>query len=278
VRLHVDRNWLVVLVGAVLGIISLGLLVGEVLTPDAVRSAWGWVRPVLVFVVATIAFVLAWIAWAAVSLVRRIVPGFALRLPRLTLPSIENMPELGQGTRVFSPATRQVGITLLVLLVLALVAWILYRAARRLDLGAWAHVDAREDRETLLSWQLLLQQLRDALDGLRGRRASLFVELGFAGRARRAIRRAYQRVLARAITLGTPRERGQTPKAYSGALADRCPEARTSLASLTAAYEEARYGALPPTEEQADVAQQASADADAALRRVIQLSPPDADL
>ena len=54
------------------------------------------------------------------------------------------MSELDQGTPIFSPAARQVGGTLIVVVVLALVAWILYRAARRLDLGAWAHVDTGE--------------------------------------------------------------------------------------------------------------------------------------
>jgi hypothetical protein len=127
-------------------------------------------------------------------------------------------------------------------------------------------VDASQERETFLSLQLLLQQLRGVLDGIRGRRVSLFVELGFAGRARRAIRKAYRRVLSRAIEIDVPRERGQTPRAYSDTLAGLCPEARSHLESLTSVYEVARYGALPPTQEQAEMAQEAFVNVDAGLQ------------
>jgi hypothetical protein len=282
VRLHVDRNWLVVMLGAVLGVVSLGLLVGEILTPDAVRSAWGWVRPVLALLAGIVALVVLAVLLFALWLVRLIAPGFRFRLPEITLPSAEELGGLGERTLELAPSLKQTATILLILAVLSLVAWILYRAARRLHLGAWAHVDTTEDRDQVLSWQLLLRQLRDVLHSLRERGSSPFVGLGPLGSARRAIRKVYQKVLGRAIALGTPREKGQTPGTYGRTLSDLAPEAQASLETLTSAYETARYGAVPPTREQAKGAEEAFVDIDSALRaeakrRASQVDLSDAD-
>jgi hypothetical protein len=282
VRLHVDRNWLVVMLGAVLGVVSLGLLVGEILTPDAVRSAWGWVRPVLALLTGIVALFVLAVLLFALWLVRLIAPRFRFRLPEITLPSAEELEGLGERTLELAPSLKQMATILLILAVLSLVVWVLYRAARRLHLGAWAHVDTTEDRDQILSWQLLLQQLRDVLRGLRERGGSPFVGLGPPGNARRAIRKVYQKVLGRAIALGTPREKGQTPETYERTLSDLAPDAQASLETLTSAYETARYGVVPPTREQAKGAEEAFVDIDSALRaeakrRASQVDLSDAD-
>jgi hypothetical protein len=282
VRLRVDRNWLMVVLGAVVGIVSLGLFVGEILTPDAVRSAWGWVRPILVLLVGIAALIMLAVLSFVLWLIRLIAPGFQLRLPEISLPSAEELEGLGERTIRLAPSLKQTAIVLLVLVVVALVAWILYRVARRLQLGAWTHVTTAEDRDKVLTWELLLRQLRDMLDGLRERRASPFVGLGSPGSARRAIRKAYQKVLGQAISLGMPREKGQTPKAYAHTLSDLVPNAGSSLETLTSAYQVARYGASPPARQQAREAQEASAEIGSALRteavrRANRVDRPDMD-
>jgi hypothetical protein len=282
VRLRIGRSWLTVMLGAVIGIVSLGLLVGEVLTPDAVRGAWGWVRPILALLVGLAALIVLAVLLFVLWLVRLIVPGFRLRLPEISLPSVEELEGLGERTIELAPSLKQTAVVLLVLGAVALVAWILYRVARRLQLGAWTHVTAEEDRDQVLTWELLLKQLRAMLDGLRERRTSPFVGLGAPGSARRAIRKVYQKVLSQAISLGAPRERGQTPKAYAHTLSDLVPDAVSALETLTSAYQVARYGASPPTREQARAAQEASAELASALRaeavrRASQVDLSDAD-
>jgi hypothetical protein len=266
VRLHVDQNWLAVMLGAVAGILSLGLLVGEIVTPAVVRSAWGWIQPVLFLLVGVVAFVVLAVLSFVLWLIRRIAPGFRLWLPELSPPSAEELAGLGERTVALAPSLKRAAIVLLVLAALSLVAWILYRAARRLHLAAWTHVDTKEDRDKVLSWQLLLQQLRDVLRGLRERSGSPFVGLGSPGSTRQAIRKVYQKVLGQAAALGAPREGAQTPRAYGRTLSDLAPDAGTSLETVTSAYEIARYGASSPTREQAKAAQDAFVEIDSVLR------------
>lgn len=268
VRLHVDKSWLGTVGGAVLAVIALGLLIGQVLTPQAARSAlrglWRVFAP-LIRIVAYVAFALVSMA---LDLLMYLLSGLSFRFPELATPTPEAMEGAREGIIQLSPAARQGLGVLLALVVLAGVGWILYRTARRLSLFAGPVADAGEQRSTALSLRLLQRQVRDAFRRLRrSRSAPLPLVMLGAGGARRAIRRAYRTVLRRAIVLDTPREKGQTPDAYADALADLCRGETSSIETLTAAYDAARYGASPPTQQEVQAARQAAARVDAALRQ-----------
>jgi len=265
-RLRVDRNWLAVVGGSVLGVVSLGLLVGEWITPGAVASAMRWLRPVWSLVTMALAFVVLSVMWVALSLARRLFPNLRLRLPELPSFLTDDLEGLGERSLNLPPFLKRGTNVALILIAVVVVAWILYRAVRRLRWERSSGIDAREARKTVLSWDLLRAQLRAALAGLLRREPSPFVGLGLPGSTRRVVRRAYQRVLGRAILLGVPREAAQTPAAYVETLLDLCPGERRALETLTAAYEVARYGALPPTQEQARAAQEAFARIDPLLQ------------
>ena len=266
IRLHVDRNWLVVMLGAVAVVVFLGLVVGQVLTPRAVLSALGWLEPVWTVLGTVLSYAFFTAFWVAFNIIRFVLSRINLRLPEFALPPTRDLDRLGEGFSELSPIVRQGLNTALVLAVVALVAWILYRAARRLRWSASIGIDATENRGTVLTLKLLQSQLGRALDGLWQRVAPPFAGLGPPGDPRRAVRRAYQRILRRAMALGSPRQRGETPQGYVDTVADLCPEARSSIETLTSAYEIARYGMAPPTNEQVRAAQDASANVHTALR------------
>ena len=97
-------------------------------------------------------------------------------------------------------------------------------------------------------------QMRNLWAGLRRKDTSPFLELDAAGNPRQVVRRLYQKVLAQAIELGSPRQKGQTPSTYLNVLSVLCPEERWALETLTSVYLSARYGAASLTDEQMQVA------------------------
>jgi hypothetical protein len=81
------------------------------------------------------------------------------------------------------------------------------------------------------------------------------------------VRRAYQAMLAWALSLSLPARRaGQTPQAYAETIAQSLPQGRPDLDVLTRAYLAARYAAEGPSLEEARSAQ-------GAVRQLLALSP-----
>ena len=264
VRLHIDRGWLAVVLVVVVAIVGVGLLVGQVLTPRAVRSALTWLSVLWIPLAVVLSFVLFTVAWVAMQAMVFLLSRLAIRFPSLPDPPTEELENLERSLEL--PDAARQGITVLaVWLVLALVVWILVRAARRLRPRVGTSGGAAEHRWTIFSLPLLQEQVRSLLVALRARVPSPFVGLGPGRDARRAVRMAYRQILKRAIGLGVPRESGQTPEAYAEALSSRYPEERDPLETLTTAYDAARYGLDPLPPEQVRAAQDASARIDAGL-------------
>jgi uncharacterized protein DUF4129 len=264
VRLRIDRGWLAVVLVVVAAIVGGGLLVGQVLTPRAVRSAMTWLSVLWIPLAVVLSFVLFTVVWVAMKAVVFLLARLAIRFPSLPDPPTEELENLERSLEL--PDAARQGITVLaVWVVLALIVWILIRAARQLRPRVGTVGSAAEHRRTVFSLDLLQEQLGDLLAALRARVPSPFVGLGPRRDARWAIRRAYRQILRRAISLGVPRESGQTPEAYAEALSARYPEERAPLETLTTAYDVARYGLDPLPPEQVQVAQDASARIDAGL-------------
>jgi hypothetical protein len=266
VRLRVDPGWLLVILGLSGAIILLGLGLGQVLTPDAMRGVLRALWVIWMPVLAVLAFVFLSAAWVVMRILSAILNRLGLNFPE---PPPEPPPEAealaGRGLNL--PPLVQGGIGVLVVLaLLALVGWILYRVARRLYASRHAPMPVPEQRRPLFSVDLLEAQLRRAVDRLRRSRAGPFVPLDRGETARRAVRAAYRRVLGRAMAQGLPRDRDQTPRAYGEALARLSPPLRALLHALTAAYEAARYGTSAPSAEEVEAAQEAARQIDGTLR------------
>lgn len=142
-------------------------------------------------------------------------------------------------------------------IVIALVVWVLYRAAKRLSVGGLPLVGVSEERTRSLGLASLRETVQGLLAHLWHGTVSLFLPLGPGERTRHVVRRAYQNVLYRATELNAPRGRAQTPRQYVETLSALGPERIQDLQQITRIYEHARYSAEPPTERQAVAAEEA---------------------
>ncbi len=119
---------------------------------------------------------------------------------------------------------------------------------------------AVEERESIGSWALLAQQLRNFFNRILARFRPKAVEqrgaqvddlAALAGRAEwsgtLSVRQIYARLLALGGTAGYPRAPQQTPVEYLATLSRAMPSLRDDFRAITAAYIEARYGPMPAT-------------------------------
>jgi hypothetical protein len=162
----------------------------------------------------------------------------------------------GSGTGLWVPDELWTASTFVALvLVVLVVVWLLSRGLRRTLPAKEAE---GEERESLGSWDMLRQQVLQWLDRLLKRlrparttgpekeEDDLSVLQGnpeWSGTL--SVRQIYIRLQRLAAMMGYPRSPQQTPVEYLEVLASAMPELRAELASITAAYIEARYGPAP---------------------------------
>ncbi len=270
VRLHVDPGWLVTMLGLAVTVVVLGLLIGQVLAPQAIQSALTWLRRIWMPIVLVFVFIFSILAWLVLQLVLFVFSRLSIRLPELPVPSPEDLEGIGERDLEIPTLVKQGANVVLVVAAILVVAWILYRTARQLRAPDGLSTDVSEDHRRIFSLRLLRRQLAEALRRMRDKGAPPLVRLVGSDR-RRAVRRAYRTVLLRALALETPRHKAQTPEGYADTLVELCAGQEDALRTLTGAYGQARYGAVPPTHEQVQAAQDAYARIDAALRAAIRV-------
>ena len=263
VHLALNRHWLSAIGGIILSVLLGGLAVMALLAPESlarlrpVFAALDWVAQPLLF---GFAVVVGWLMRPLFELANWLIGlGFrALRLPELppqlqvNEATLKVMDAILQS-RVFQFSSRSIVVALVALLFIALVA----EALRRFH---WlANPDAEEQRESILSRELLLNQLknlfrRPARAG--GPALPPYLPL-MTSDPRARVRRAYQAMLEWAKGHGWPRAAGQTPAQYAEVLTQNQPPAREALAALTQQYQRARYSAEPLEAEDAQAAENA---------------------
>jgi hypothetical protein len=275
IHLPIDRHWIVTMLGVIGGILLVGLLLSQALAPRAIAEVLGWIRPVWRFLIRVVLFVIFVLAYLFFSLVEPLLAEILNRPPQ-AVPEPWNSPltqqdvlkDLTEGSVAIPPIFDRMLQVILLLGVIALVGWILILAAQRRRRVSTLLGQVVETRETILSLDLVRDQLRSLLAGLGKPKAlPLFLDPGLAGDPRRAIRMMYQEILARGIQLGVSRARKETPRAYAQKLLILCPNEKASMETLTSAYEAVRYGTTPPTPEHVQAAREAFLCLDAALAR-----------
>jgi hypothetical protein len=273
IQLRVDRYWVLIMLLVVATVLVGGLLLGQIIAPRTVLRAlslllpiWRVIRQVLLYVI----FIFAYLFF---SLIEPLLADLQQRPARETpaLPSPVQPESLGDVTRQaaeFPPIFSTILQVILILGVIGIIGLLFYLAARSRERRARESDEIIETRETVLSVDLLREQLRGLWDALRRvGRESFFVDLGPESDPRRAVREMYQHVMDLAIKRDLPRQKQQTPATYSPTLASLCPEEHTSVEELTQIYAVARYGMVPPTEAQVRSAREAFARIESALRR-----------
>jgi hypothetical protein len=139
--------------------------------------------------------------------------------------------------------------------------------------------DVDEERESIGSWALLVQQIKEWLLKLFGRKgkgaegAARSLEDDLAALTGRAewggtlsVRQIYARMQATAGKMGYPRAVQQTPIEYLSVLSGAMPDLRGEFRDITAAYLEARYGPAPASDPAVQAASRAWKRAEAVMR------------
>ena len=273
ILLRIDRSWAAIAFGVVAVVLILGLIVGQIVVPGAIARALGWLRPAwtaLVQVFFLLIYIIAYLFFGLFG------PLFARLQNRPQQEGVrpfdsplefEDVERLARDPIEIPPILGQIVQVVLLLGLVALIAWIFVIAVQRRKGGRLVDDQVIETRETILSLDLVRSQLQDLLGGLRRfKPPPVFVEPGAPEDPRRAIRELYQKLLARGIALDMPRSRGQTPKTYQETIGYLCSKEQGDLEALTFAYEGARYGLVPPTREQVQAAQEAFARIERALQ------------
>lgn len=240
-----NRYWLSAVVLALVAIVFLGWLLGQILAPDAVAQFVRWFDPLRRFIGQVLSFALTgivYVVFLALMAIFRLVSRWIGQPDPDTAQAMQDAEDLfreaEEGTRSLSlsPELRLI----LVLLFLSLGAlslfWLAWRQRRR-QIGRDGVV---EERQSIGSLDLLLDQLGKLLKRLPP--VEPFLDLSSIVGPRRAIRLLYQHILAAAKSAGHPRAPGQTPSSYENSLSRVLPAQRSDLQTLTEAYLAARYG------------------------------------
>lgn len=153
---------------------------------------------------------------------------------------------------------------LVLVAVVVLLVIVLYRFSRRRRRGA---ASEEEEVVSLGFWQNLMADLKSLL--ARKQPEAVVAESGPAPEVLdpRDPRVLFRRLQAWGAALGRPRVESETPAAYGQVLESRRPARAQAVGTITALYNQARYGAKPP----------AAAQVDQAVRAAEQLQQPEPD-
>lgn len=264
-----NRYWLVSAGSVVVAILVAGWLFTQIVSPraaaDTLRAVGGLLGALLNLVIegiAWIAYAILWALWPLIMALRDLLFAGALGGAEVAELPESSFNELMIEPRAILPALQDILRVVVALSLLAGLALAFYLAERR---RRRRQVEVAERRESILSVGLLRAQWEDWQRRRRRGAPARFLSLEGEEAPRRAVREAYQRMLARAEALGLGRSPGETALAHERHLARNLPAAGDDLRVLADAYQVARYSPAPPTPEQVEAARQAWQRLDAAL-------------
>lgn len=268
--LRLNRPWLLTIVGVVAVILLGALSLTGLISPDALRQLIADLRPlfdavieVLRAALMAIVTVLAWLVQPLLPIIQAIarliltaVMGFLQVIGRIGDEFQRLQAEEEIDSFLNSPEFVTISRSVLVAIALVILALLAVWALRKWGLLPRRKLD--ETRESIMSRQLLLSQLRDLLNRWRATTPSgpppLYLPLA-GDEARAVVRRAYQQWLEWARINDRARQPRQTPTQYAGVIERDVPEVGAAFRPLTESYERARYGAEPLTPDDVRAAQ-----------------------
>lgn len=281
VRLKPDRYWVIIMLAVVGAVLLLGLVLGQVFVPSILlgvlsllRPIWWLVRTALLYII----LVFAYLFFALLEPLMASLEGRPARPLGTLVSPVEPVPmeELAQETSAMPVWFGTMLQVILVLGAVMTVALLFYMAIRRRDKRTVAlSDDVIETRETILSVDLIQEQIRGLLDSLgRRRKQPYFADLGPPGDPRRKVREMYQKLLAYAIRHNAPRQRQQTPDSYRPTLAQLWDGQETAVETLTRLYHRVRYGDKLPDEDELAAVQAAFTGIESTLEEDTETAMP----
>jgi len=269
-----ERYWLVSLGVVTLALIILGALVALILTPEAVGRLVAVVWPVVRVILTPVLFLFQWAGYILVWLLSKMLSGLQLTQqdgqrqqmePSVPRSMAEQIAEIEQGARIslgLPPDLVRIVLSVAVVAVLLLLVYLVWRR-RRGRRGA-AAVD--EDRTSILTADILVEQFQEWVASLRPRRGGLiYTDDLDASDPRESIRILYRRLLQLARRIGRPRARGQTPASFGRSLTILVPGEDQRIREVTDRYVAVRYGDHAPTAQQVQATREAVDEVERAL-------------
>jgi hypothetical protein len=269
-----ERYWLVSLGLVVLAILAVGALGGLLLTPDAVSRVAAVVWPIIRIILTPVAWVFQWVGFILIWLLSMMLSGLNLvggegqqKVERPTVPTdmAQQLREIEEGATASAGLPPNLGRIVLAILVVCTLLLVFYLVWRRRG-HRRKEALSLEDRDSVMTRDMLLGQMREWLDSLRPRRAEvLFDQTLAAGDPRQAIRILYRRLLQSARKAGHPRAPGQTPASFGRSLISLVPAEGEGVEQVTQRYVAVRYGERIPTPEEVEQARGAVGSVEKAL-------------
>jgi Domain of unknown function (DUF4129) len=258
---------LLTLVGAIMLVLIVGLLLVSLFGGSIVQglfSIWTVFVTILVLIMLPLFFLIEAVVHWIFSTIDLTVLKSALE--KLQIQQSQQQQQANGQLHALPPwvsAVIQVLLGLLPVVILVALFLLMRRRARRPS-------DRDEERESLWSWRGVAGDLRSLFAGLRiGRDRGLrgvLAQLRGSDPVSR-IRRSYIRLLLVGETHERPRTPPQTPREYEPDADRLLPTATQPIATLTSAYERARYHPSASTTADADAAERAWSVIDGAERR-----------
>lgn len=270
-RLTPNRYWLVSVFSVIAALLTVGLVLSALITPEIVAQSLSWVAVILDLLRLALYYVLLIVSYLIFLILVPLTHGLRWLLSGADGPSgpiqladlswdtkglsqntVALPPGLGEALRWSELAMLLMGLGVVFAL-----------ALRRFWTGSDEEIE--ESRELIFSAELLRQQLlvwwRKRLRQLK-RRPGLdpFLSLEQEAQPRREVRAIYQMFLKAAMARGQPRRQGQTPFEYEQMWAATLPKGQGALNNLTRAYSQARYAPDPLDPGEVERARQAWAD------------------
>jgi uncharacterized membrane protein len=237
--------WLLAVTGAILCVVAIAALLGQLLDVDILRWLLSAAAAVLS---ATLDAIIYAVGWAGAALARAL--GWVLSLLHVRAPRLELKPPPASRVKVVVPpyqpaapgssATRLVATVAAALVAVVASLAVVVFALRRLRSRSAADEAVEEEREALGS----LREATGAAVGRLGRRLRGFASLGRreTRSPRELVRLRYARLEQRLSAAGRPRPLGVTVREYLVACA-AAMEAPPPVADVAGLYELARYSA-----------------------------------
>ncbi|MHB1317147.1 MAG: DUF4129 domain-containing protein [Anaerolineae bacterium] len=254
-----ERYWLVSLGLVTLAIIVVGGLIGLLLTPDVVSQVAAVVWPIVRIIITPFLWVFQWLGYLLILLLSMLLRGLDLvggegaaqaPEPRVPTDLAQQVRDIERGAATAVRIPPNLGPIVLAVVIVASVLLAFYIVWRRRGRRRRS-VPTLEDRTSIMSRDILAQQMREWLGSLRRRKTDVLYdqELNVSD-PRQAVRLLYRRLLQSARRLGRPRAPGQTPESFGRTLASLVPSEREGVQQVTRRYVAVRYGDREPTPEQ----------------------------
>jgi len=260
-----NRRWLGTVTTLIGLIVLVGLIIDLAFAPEwllaLVRPPVDALSYVALLIISGLVYLLM---WPAFYLALQIWEVLAILIDAIPRPPPGDSGQTAQEFAelvIANPIFISFGQLLAWVILLLVILWIFWQAARRLFLLSGGAGDD-ETRDNILSRELLLAQLKSLFASRRQDSGAAPPYLPLDGDPfdpRLTIRRAYRAMLEWAKVNGhQPRRPQQTPLTYAEVLSQSMPDQAGAIATLTQAYIAARYAADSPSLETAR-------DAEAAL-------------